>query len=475
MDHISSRLRRMKKQSSPASPTTTLAGSPPDRSPMESKLNSAGHREPLPTLTVPTGPPITSGPKSPFRRGFGFRSNKRARSPAPPPLQVSPLPAIVSQDGTVEPDKSATVKEQDKNGQSANAEQPKPTMPAFLSFSDADIDNKFIDLTWAERMRMQDSLNNTSPTYQFARIESPEVKRLDRYINIQPWANNRVKLLVPEGQQDYINASPIVLRSPYCPDAKPPHRYIAMQGPKNITTDHVWRMVVEQLQSPAVIVMLTETQESGMEKCFQYFPKAVGETWDVGEHNEFGDDFQAQLACVAVEDHARGAIEVRQLNIHVNGREEDMTVWHLLYRRWPDFGVPALEDIDNFLELMRLSREKNANEENPRIVHCSAGVGRSGTFIALEHLIRELESGDLDKYATDEGNNDDIVFQTVNRLREQRRQMVQGESQYAFIYQVLRKLWLEKHELAVEDVQEPAAKRIEVESTPQDPFFEDQE
>lgn len=341
-----------------------------------------------------------------------------------------------------------------------------------------EIEAKFIDLTWAERMRVQDSFSNPSPTYQFARIDSIDVKRLDRYANIQPWANNRVKLQVPEGQQDYINASPIVLRSPFYPQTKPTHRYIAMQGPKSITTDHVWRMVMEQLQSPAVIVMLTETLESGMEKCYQYFPKIVGEEWDINEIDEFGDGFRAQLSCVAVEDQANGAIEVRKLNIHVDGREEDMTVWHLLYRRWPDFGVPALEDVGSFLELMRLSREKNANEDNPRIIHCSAGVGRSGTFIALEHLMRELDSGDLDRYVTKEERDDgedDIIYNTVNRLREQRRQMVQAESQYAFIYQVLRKLWLEKHGLAVEDIQEPAAKRLEVEHNPHDPFFEVQE
>lgn len=140
MDHLSSRFRRIKKQSSPASPTTTLAGSPPDRSPLESKLNSGGQREPPstvapPTLTIPTGQPISNAPKSPFRRGFTFRhSNKRARSPAPP--QPPPVPAIVSQDGTVEHDKSTLLKDDDKTGQGATEEKPKPKMPAFLNLSE---------------------------------------------------------------------------------------------------------------------------------------------------------------------------------------------------------------------------------------------------------------------------------------------------------------------------------------------------
>ncbi|KAI0018880.1 protein-tyrosine phosphatase-like protein [Xylariomycetidae sp. FL0641] len=332
-----------------------------------------------------------------------------------------------------------------------------------------------------ERLRIQQSHQNPSPQYQFARVTDPETKILDRYANIQPWANNRVRLQVPEGEVDYINASPIVLESPLKPKDRPPHRYIAMQGPKFNTMDHVWRMIAEQLQSPAVIVMLTETHEMGMEKCYSYFPRDVDEPpLEIGEDDEFGDGFRAVVTCKSVEEKAKGAIEMREIKIHVDGREEDMTVWHLLYRKWPDFGVPALEDIDSFFELMRLSREKNASEENPRIIHCSAGVGRSGTFIALEHLMREVESGDLAHYddmggaedsgSTSSGSSPDLVFETVNALREQRRQMVQAESQYLFIYQVLRKQWMEKYGVQNEPGDEPAAKRLEVNH---DPFIED--
>jgi protein-tyrosine phosphatase len=160
---------------------------------------------------------------------------------------------------------------------------------------------------------------------------------------------------------------------------------------------------------------------------------------------------------------------------------------------------------------MRLSREKNAGPHNPRIVHCSAGVGRSGTFIALEHLIRELDAGVLEHYderaatpsrrsadekslstspnvataseAWDETTHrtgeaspattiieeegEDLIFSTVNQLREQRRNMVQAEAQYLFIYQVLRKLWQDKYGSGTGEGSEPAAKRLEV-----DPFVE---
>lgn len=276
---------------------------------------------------------------------------------------------------------------------------------------------------------------------------------------------------MPEGAADYINASPIVLQSPLNTEKRPPHKYIAMQGPTGRTSEHVWRMVAEQLSSPAVMIMLTETHENNMEKCHPYYPHDVNDTIDIGEHDEFQDGWTAHVKCLDIEQKAEGAIEMRKLQLHVDGQDDELVVWHLLYKKWPDFGVPALEDIDSFLELMCLSREKNAGEDNPRIVHCSAGVGRSGTFIALEHLMREIDSGDLEKYDEVHGTDaTDLVFDTVNKLREQRKMMVQAEPQYLFIYKVLRKQWMEKYGVQDNQNGEPAAKRLGV---GKDPFVED--
>ncbi len=216
--------------------------------------------------------------------------------------------------------------------------------------------------------------------------------------------------------------------------------------------DHVWRMVVEQLRSPAVIVMLTETHEANMEKCHPYFPRTVDEPpMEINDHDEFGDGFRASVRCEAVEETAAGdAIELRKLVIRVHSRQkpppptadangngaavgaghpdgldvvdedvvmkspgkrrahnsngereeddggdDERIVYHFLFKKWPDFGVPAIDDLEAFFTLMRMSRDRNADADNPRIVHCSAGVGRSGTFIALEHLQRELDAGVL--------------------------------------------------------------------------------
>lgn len=446
-------------------------------------------------------------------------------------------------------------------------------------------------------------------------MTGPHLKTLDRYGNIQPWHNNRIKLRVPEGHVDYVNASPIVLEPLPCPAAdggsgpgaaREPDRYIAMQGPKQASMDHVWRMLVEQLESPGVVVMLTETHEGPTEKCFPYFPRSKDEPpVEVNEHDEFGDGFRATVRCEGLEETPAGdAIELRKLVIRVHspgrttpaqsqpdqgdpssssssrtessqqaavaetnkvtpadqqqqeqdqqpstseekerekeeeeGPYEEKVIYHFLYKKWPDFGVPSLDDLDSFFTLMRLSREKNASPRNPRVVHCSAGVGRSGTFIALEYLMRELDAGALEdwderaagagpdskitpspdkqveeKKAEKEGEEEkgeakaaaaeeekkeekeeedqggeegegleldsesesievesreepphhvegpDLIFETVDSLREQRRTMVQAELQYLFIYRVLRQLWIEKYGPPQEEGQEEGGK-----------------
>ncbi|KAF3020135.1 hypothetical protein E8E14_008076 [Neopestalotiopsis sp. 37M] len=427
-------------------------------------------------------------PKSPFSKKFHFpsrSSHKRARSPAPAALPQPTSPVLVKQDAMLDhemmsPGKGASAASpvQAKGGRTQGSDkrdqnkqqQQSPRVPAFLNMSEQEILHKYQEIQWNERNRVLQSMTNSSPTFKFAQVDSV-YRPLDRYGNIQPWNNNRVKLQVPEGSTDYINASPIVLRSPLAPEQRSPHKYIAMQGPTGRTSEHVWRMVAEQMESPAVMVMLTETRENNMEKCFPYYPHNADESLDIGEHDEFQDGWRAQVKCLEVEERAEGAIEMRKLQVQVEGREDSMEVWHLLYKKWPDFGVPTLEDIGSFLDLMELSRVKNAHEDNPRIVHCSAGVGRSGTFIALEHLLREVDSGDLEKYDEVHGSEaSDLVFDTVNALREQRKMMVQAESQYLFIYKVLRKRWMEKYGLEDDQGGEPAAKRLGV---GQDPFVED--
>ncbi|EHK43987.1 hypothetical protein TRIATDRAFT_293301 [Trichoderma atroviride IMI 206040] len=345
--------------------------------------------------------------------------------------------------------------------------------PANNTRATADIDIKFQELTWAERVRVSQGMRDdgqADPRWTLYRhVDTHE--KMDRYVNIKPWAYNRVRLRVPEGEVDYVNASTITLSSPSDP-SKPPLRYIAMQGPTIPSIDHVWRMIAEQIPSHAVIVQLTNMVELDVIKCDQYFP--MGEeiptggrdiVWGINDYNNvWGDNWRADLTFVSVEQLARGAIERRKLLLHVHGEKEPRVVWHFLYKRWPDFGVPTAEDLDGFLELMKLSRQ-HSTPSAPRIIHCSAGVGRTGTFIALEHLMRELDSGVLARYDMP-SERSDLVYDVVDILRQQRRGMVQGELQYRFIYQVMLRLWQERYGIVDERAgsREPAAKRLEVAS-----------
>ncbi|KAK4098695.1 phosphatases II [Parathielavia hyrcaniae] len=534
---------------------------------------------------------------SPFRV-FHRSSGKRARDSPPASLPHSPAgaPVVAADCADGRPVSPLSLKT-DSAGDDRQKRAIPPKMPAFLKQRQQEIENKFSELVWRERNRLMQSVTNPSPDFRWARVTGPHLKALDRYLNVQPWHNNRIKLQVPDGHVDYINASPIVLTPKPYPTAdgatREPDRYIAMQGPKQVSADHTWRMVVEQLESPGVMVMLTETHEGHMEKCFPYFPRSKDDPpIEVNERDEFGDGFRATVRCEGLEETPAGdAIELRKLVIRIHSRpkpgttiqpvttpflpdpdstdpapdtemmmsppsssstanttttttslpnqppklnpltahyqqqqqnqpptqpppeqnpqsspppaeEEEKTIYHFLYKKWPDFGVPHLADLDSFFTLMRLSRNRNARPSNPRIVHCSAGVGRSGTFIALEHLMREMDRGvfeDWDEREEEGGRREaeaeedddgwesspvvnaqgeDPVFETVDLLREQRRTMVQAEGQYVFIYQVLRKLWEEKYGGGGGggdeggkgkgtgdggDVREPAAKRLEVE------------
>lgn len=589
------RLLRRSRKDSPSRPDPFTDGS----------NNNSGKTTPEPGAQQPQETPHVRTKKSSPFRGL-LRSHKRARSPPPASLPQSATAAVpdrpasspisVRKQSLLSADEGQQQEEeedeQDDAGSKAdggNAGRP-PKIPSFLTLSSQEIEAKFQEIQWKERTRTMSGNNNPSPEFPWAPLPTDHPRKLDRYVNIQPWHNNRVKLKVPSGRTDYINASPIVL-APTPGSELEPDRYIAMQGPKLKTTDHVWRMVVEQLESPAVIVMLTDTHEGDIEKCYPYFPRSPEDkAIEVGRKDEFGDGFRASVRCEAIEETAAGdAIELRKLVIRVrkghkinadqptNGNAinatsppapkmddngdikmlspqkdiaeeefptqedsgiadvnqeeqlhdldcefEERIVWHFLYKQWPDFGVPTAEDLESFFTLMHLSREKNASASNPRIVHCSAGVGRSGTFIALEHLIRELETGVVEHWdyaqhgrrrgsassttvnftgKTENGNNEarpaptglatpmkpgetglitpsdsgleiiegeDLIFNTVNQLREQRRHMVQAEPQFLFIYQVMRKLWQDKYGAVVDEGGEPAAKRLAT-----DPFVED--
>lgn len=203
-------------------------------------------------------------------------------------------------------------------------------------------------------------------------------------------------------------------------------------------------MVFHESKEVGVIVMLTQTFEAGREKCAQYFPLDSEQASMIlaadepdpfvsdEKHHQKSPNVLGKITLLETTFDAKSRSEIRKIELTLGS--ESKIVWHFLFAGWADYSKPEGSDREALLELIKLSASK-CTSDNPRIVHCSAGVGRTGTFIALDHLLRELESGQLLQVTDPET---DPVFETVNQMREQRMMMVYNEMQMQFIYEVLR-------------------------------------
>ncbi|XP_065599085.1 receptor-type tyrosine-protein phosphatase C [Cyrtonyx montezumae] len=246
----------------------------------------------------------------------------------------------------------------------------------------------------------------------FTKFSMKEAKRShnqnkNRYIDILPYDHNRVELSEIPGDPgaDYINAS-------YIDGFKEPRKYIAAQGPKDETTDDFWRMIWEQ--KATIIVMVTRCEEGNRNKCAQYWPSM-----------ENGSATYGDIIVKINESKMCPDYIIQKLHI-TNGRERTSgrDVTHIQFTSWPDHGVP--EDPHLLLKLRRRVNALSNFFSGPIVVHCSAGVGRTGTYIGIDAMLEGLDA---------EGRVD--VYGYVVKLRRQRCLMVQVESQYILIHQAL--------------------------------------
>jgi protein-tyrosine phosphatase len=331
--------------------------------------------------------------------------------------------------------------------------------PAFLRLPAAQVHMRWNHLELAQLERLREGahvrMRGGDQPYEYARCNTDEYAMRNRYANVDPYQENRVKLHVPDGHFDYINASPILLHSTKSGSAL---RYIATQGPKSDSWSHMWRMIWNENQDPAVVVMLTQTYEANREKCYPYYPSSPSSPdLRINEHDEFLDGFIHNLHLVSLSQDEAARTEVREIDMVTDDGSESRKIWHLLFAAWPDFSAPEGADRAALLQLIHMSRQKNGdNATNPRIVHCSAGIGRSGTFIALDWLIQELDEGSLDETP----DSYDAVVAVINKLRDQRAGMVQSKIQFLFLYDALRELWQTRYKsLNQSPDSEPALKR----------------
>ncbi|XP_033886689.2 receptor-type tyrosine-protein phosphatase epsilon-like isoform X1 [Acipenser ruthenus] len=237
-------------------------------------------------------------------------------------------------------------------------------------------------------------------------------KEKNRYPNILPYDHSRVILTQIDGNpcSDYINAS-------YIDGYKEKNRFIAAQGPKQETIADFWRMIWEQ--KSATIVMLTNLKERKEDKCDQYWPDQG--CWTYGNVRVVVEDFT-----ILVDYTIRKFCVQYQTS---EGSKAPRLITQLHFTSWPDFGVPFTPI--GMLKFLKKVKTVNPSFAGPIVVHCSAGVGRTGTFIVIDAMIDMMHA---------EQKVD--VFALVSRIREQRSQLVQTDMQYSFIYQALLEYYL---------------------------------
>jgi len=236
--------------------------------------------------------------------------------------------------------------------------------------------------------------------------ELPVNRPKNRFTNIVPYDHSRVKLLPTDDEEgsDYINAN-------YIPGYNSPREFIVTQGPLFGTRDDFWRMCWEQ--NSRAIVMLTRCIEKGRDKCERY--------WPYDSQPVMYDDIQVTL----LNECQYQDWTITELKV-CRG-DASRIVRHFHFTTWPDFGVP--EPPSTLVKFVKAFREKvHPSSSHPIIAHCSAGVGRSGTFIAIDRILQHIQTHD----SVD-------IFSIVCEMRRERCHMVQNEQQYICIHQCL--LW----------------------------------
>lgn len=237
----------------------------------------------------------------------------------------------------------------------------------------------------------------------------PENRGKNRYNNILPYDSTRVKLSYVDDDpcSDYINAS-------YIPGNNFRREYIATQGPLPGTKDDFWKMVWEQ--NVHNVVMVTQCVEKGRVKCDHYWP--------------FDQDplYYGDLIVQMLSESVLPEWTIREFRIC---SEQQLSFIRLVrqfhYTVWPDHGVP--ESTHSLIQFVRTVRDyvNRSPGSGPTVVHCSAGVGRTGTFIVLDRVLQQLDTKDMAD-----------IYGVVFDLRLHRSHMVQTEGQYLYLHQCIR-------------------------------------
>ncbi|XP_052573074.1 receptor-type tyrosine-protein phosphatase delta isoform X30 [Peromyscus californicus insignis] len=239
-------------------------------------------------------------------------------------------------------------------------------------------------------------------TWEHSNLEVNKPK--NRYANVIAYDHSRVLLSAIEGipGSDYVNAN-------YIDGYRKQNAYIATQGSLPETFGDFWRMIWEQRS--ATVVMMTRLEERSRVKCDQYWPSRGTETHGLVQVTLL-DTVELATYCV------------RTFALYKNGSSEKREVRQFQFTAWPDHGVP--EHPTPFLAFLRRVKTCNPPDAGPMVVHCSAGVGRTGCFIVIDAMLERIKH---------EKTVD--IYGHVTLMRAQRNYMVQTEDQYIFIHDAL--------------------------------------
>ncbi|XP_053326054.1 receptor-type tyrosine-protein phosphatase F isoform X5 [Spea bombifrons] len=263
-----------------------------------------------------------------------------------------------------------------------------------------------------ERLKANDGLKfsqeyeSIDPGQQFTWENSNlEVnKPKNRYANVIAYDHSRVILTSVYGVpgSDYINAN-------YIDGYRKQNAYIATQGPLPETLSDFWRMVWEQRTT--TIVMMTRLEEKSRVKCDQYWPSRGSETYGM-------------IQVTLLDTVELATYTVRTFALYKNGSSEKREIRQFQFMAWPDHGVP--EYPTPILAFLRRVKACNPPDAGPMVVHCSAGVGRTGCFVVIDAMLERVK---LEKTVD--------IYGHVTCMRAQRNYMVQTEDQYIFIHEAL--------------------------------------
>ncbi|KAL3106747.1 hypothetical protein niasHT_012012 [Heterodera trifolii] len=311
----------------------------------------------------------------------------------------------------------------------------------------------------------------------------------NRYRNVLPYDQNRIMLRcgVSSESDSYINASPLHL--PFA------HRnYILTQGPLPNTTCDFWQMIFEQEVS--ICIMLSKVMEKSFVKCHSYFPskdekKIAFNNWECElEHEESKPNYIIRrIRLTRLENQGekqRNSPPKEQATDNAGKERNSRIIHHFQFTTWPDFGVPVHTDhFLNFLEEVRNAREKlpepgseagTAGPDSPIVCHCSAGIGRTGTFVIVDSILsmferkwkgQQVEEGEKNGTENDERERADrTVDEKMDSLealvvfiRRHRMGLIQTPQQLRFCWKTIVD-WLvkneKKEEKGKEEKQSPA-------------------